>query len=91
MGLVSLSWMVILYMSILYVESDVLGIMAFHVPFSFFTVFPAFIFGLVAYFGIDKQDNTLCKKCAVWGIILSLFYWILFFIQYSIWIPGSGW
>ncbi|MHC4640777.1 MAG: hypothetical protein ACYS32_03965 [Planctomycetota bacterium] len=52
--------------------------------------FLALVIGFFSYFIIYKEI-TLSKKLALWGIILSLFYWVLFFIQHTIWIPGYGW
>lgn len=70
-------------------------------PVVFFELFPcglldvlAFILGCCAYLRIDTQMNPLLKRFAVWGIILSLFYWVLYYIMYSVFLDvslGYGW
>jgi hypothetical protein len=77
---------------ILYGVSSILGVIVFFLfPPCVLLAFLAPILGCSAYLRIDAQINPLLKRCAVWSIILSLFYWIMFYIQHTVWIPGYGW
>jgi hypothetical protein len=49
------------------------------------------LLGIIGYRSGGRQDESRSKKFAFWGLILSSLYWILFAIQYTVWIPGSGW
>jgi len=53
--------------------------------YSFYLAIPSAIFsllfGIIAYIPLDRKDYPVSKVFAKWGIILSIFYWVLFYIQ----------
>jgi hypothetical protein len=78
--------------SIIYLVSSILGVIVFFLfPPCVLLAFLAPILGCCAYLRIDTQMNPLLKRCAIWSVILSLFYWVLFYIQHTVYIPGYGW
>ena len=61
---------------------------SFHLAFLFGVL--ALIIGINVYSTTTYKENRFSKKFALWGIILSLFYWAMSYIQWTR-IPGYGW
>jgi uncharacterized BrkB/YihY/UPF0761 family membrane protein len=91
LGAFSCTVIVLLFASLLYELPEPLEAIAFHVFLSPLIAFPALVIGIIAYSGVGKQKDPVGKRYALWGIILSSLYWILFLVQYNMRIPGSGW
>jgi hypothetical protein len=72
--------------------SDILGGIVFLLfPPAVLFAFLALVIGFFAYYKIDRKESPLSKKLALWAVILSLFYWFMFYLQHTVWIPGYGW
>lgn len=76
----------------LYLEDTVLhSIAAILLLLSLPSAFLALVIGFFTYYKTDRKDSPKGKKLALWSIILSLFYWILFFIRHTVGLPGYRW